>query len=250
MDSDEYDDIDSDLEDDFLKSPANDALERLRAREKPTDEDAKLAEPFYQKLADRERVPFLMVRGGFYLGFNEILYPYYLGGDYVRQLTQDGGISAIELDSGGAVRSGGMLYSGDPEAYSEGNDDSDGFDWETPNQQAGYEEVFDRSQLRLMLTEVERLEAQGFTEETNEDLAFYKKELGLTTYQGRIKSADPEGGKARQRVFQNIKNFYEMLEGKEYGNDESRTIAQHFRKHITYKHGSYRYSRTWKFKYS
>jgi len=277
LDRDEYDDIDSDLEGD-LKSPANDALERLRARDKPTDEDAKLAEPFYQKLADRERVPFLMVRGGFYLGFNEILYPYFQGGDYVRQITQTEDISPIELDSGGWVGSGGLLYSGDPEGYSAGYDDDDGHSWETTNQQAGYEELFDRSQLRLMLAEVERLEAEikklkvkikrledrGETVATNvdlasykkdlapykEDLAFYQKELGLTTHQGRIKSADHEGEKARQRVFQNIKNFYEMLEGKEYGNDESRTIAQHFRKHITYKHGSYRYSRTWKFKYS
>ena len=262
MGSDEYDDIDSDLEDD-LKSPANDALERLLARKRPTDEDAKLVEPFYQKLADRERVPFLMVRGGFYLGFNEILYPYYQGGDYVRQITQKEDISPIELDSGGWVGSGGLLYSGDPEDYSESYDDDDGNSWQTTNQQAGYEEVFDRSQLRLMLAEVERLEAeikklekQGETVETNkvlaacyDDLAFYKKELGLTTYQGRIKSANPEEEKIRQRVFQNIKNFYEMLEGKEYGNDESRLIAQHFRKHITYKYGSYRYSRTWKFKY-
>ena len=248
MGKDEYDDIDSDLEDDF-KSPAAEAYERVIAREPPTDKDAEISAPLLKKQAERERVPFLMVRGGFYLGFNEILYPYYLGGDYVRQLTQkDEGISAIELDSGGWVGSGGLLYSGDPEGYSEGYDDDDGNSWETANQQAGYEEVFDRSQLRLMLAEVESLEAQGFTEETNEDLAFYKKELGLTTYQGRIKSADPEGRKTQQRVFQNIHNWYKKMEGEEYGTDESRKIMAYFRKHIRTGRTCY-YNGPWKFKY-
>jgi len=248
MSKDEYDDINADLEDEF-KSPAAEAYERVIAREPPTDKDAEITAQLLKKLAQREKIPFLMVRGGFILGFNEILYPYYLGGDYVRQLTQDGSISAIELDSGGAVRSGGMLYSGDPEAYSEGYDDGDGFDWETPNQQAGYEEVFDRSQLRLMLAEVERLEAQGATVDTNDELAFYKKELGLTTYQGRIKSADPEGDKIRQRVSQNIHNWYKKMEGEEYGTDESRIIMAYFRKHIITGR-TCEYTGPWEFKYS
>ncbi len=63
MSGDEYD-LDENLE-----SPARDALERLRARERPTEEDVKLGEPFYEKLADQERVPFLFVRDSFFLGF-------------------------------------------------------------------------------------------------------------------------------------------------------------------------------------
>ena len=247
MGKDEYDDIDSDFKGD-LKSSAAEAYERVVAREPPTDQDAKITGPLLKKLADRERVPFLMVRGGFILGFNEILYPYYLGGDYVRQLAQNECISAIELDSGGAIGSGGMLYSGNRDGNYDSRDGDDGYDWETSNQQAGYEEVFTLNDRRLYLTEIKRLEDQGETVETNDDLAFYKKELGLTTYQGRIKSADPEADKIRQRVSQNIYNWYKKMEGEKYGNDESRIIMAHFRNHIRTGHDCY-YTPGWKFKF-
>lgn len=253
-------DDDQSLDDEFedsLKSPANEALERLRARERPTEEDVKLGEPYYKKRADQEQIPFLITQGGLYLGFNGILYPDYRGGQYVRSICQnadrthrqDQCISPRELDSGGAVGSGGVLYSGNSDGYFERHDDDDGYDWETTYQQAGYEEVFKRDEMRLYVAEIKKLKAEEETAETKELLAFYEKELGLNTYQGRIKSVDPEQEKIRQRVSQNINNFYEMLEGEKYGDDESRIFAAHFRKHIKFRHGNYWYSRKWKYRY-
>ncbi len=258
MSGDEYDDELSD--DEFgenFKSPAHEALERLEARKPPTDKDAGLIGPILRRYADQEKIPFLVVQNGLVLGFKETPYPDYLGGHHVRHICQsaertfliDRCISAIALDSEGAVGGGGLLYTGDLEEYSDGHDDGDGYDWETPYQEAGFEKVFDDSQKRLMLAEIDKLEGQGETIETNKELAFYKKELGLNTYQGRTKSADPEADKIRQRVFQDVQNFYEMLEGKKFGNDESRLMAAYFRKYI--KTGrSCRYTGPWKFKYS
>ena len=194
MSGDEYDDELSDDEfEERLKSPANEALTRLRARERPTEADVRLAEPFYEKRANDERIPYLIVEGGLSIGHKGILYPDYRGGQYVRSICQnadrthrqDQCISPRELDSGGAVGSGGILYSGNSEGYFERHDDDDGYDWETTYQQAGYEEVFKRDEMRLYVAEIKKLKAEEETAETKELLAFYEKELGLNTYQGQ-----------------------------------------------------------------
>lgn len=256
MSGDEYDDEFSDDEfEESLKSPANEALERLRARERPTENDVKLVEPFYQKLADHERVPFLVVKDGFVLGFELALRANLAGYDYLRRTCQsatrthrsDRYISVLELDSGGAVGDGGMIYSGDREGNYDSRDDSD-FDWESSNQQAGYEEVIERSTMRLMVAEKKKLEAQGYTAETNEELAFYIKELDSITYQGRIKSGNPEDEKVRQRVWQAVEYAYEDMEDEDTGTRGLRLIAAHFRKNIK-KGRDYSYTGDWIFRF-
>ena len=54
MSDDEFDD-DQSLDDEFensLKSPANEALQRVEARKPPTDEDADLTGPILRELAN------------------------------------------------------------------------------------------------------------------------------------------------------------------------------------------------------
>ncbi len=253
MSGDEYDDDLSDDEfEERLKSPANEALKRLRARERPTEADVRLAEPFYEKRANDERIPYLIVEGGLSIGHKGILYPDYRGGQHVRSICQcadriirqDQCISPRELDSGGTVGSGGLLYSGDREGnYDSRGDDDD--NWGTLNQHSAFEGAIKPGDKHLYVAEAKKLVDQGYTAKTNELLKFYEE----TIYQGQIKNADPEPEKIRQRVSQNIKNFYEMLEGKKYGNDESRTISAYFRKHIKYRHGDYWYMGKWRFRY-
>ena len=250
------DESDDELEE-GLRSPANEALERLRARERPTEEDVKLAEPYYQKLADQQRVPFLVVRDGFILGSKLSLRTNLVGYDYLRRTLHsatrthrsDRYISAAELDSEGAVGDGGMLYSPDPEDYFEGKDDYDSNDWEAPYQQSEYEGVIEPSTRNWMINEKEKLEARGETPETNKTLAFCIKELGLTTNQGRIKSADPEDEKVRQRVWQAVEYVYEDMEGEDTGTKELRWMAAYFRKYV--KRGrDYSYTGKIKFRFS
>lgn len=254
-------------DDDFdaeFKSPAAAAHDRLIAKEPPTDSDVAITAPLLKKLADRERVPFVIVGDAIVLGFNGVLYPNVLGGRQARQILQtdsrtheqDRRISVENLDSEGVVGDSGLLYSsGLDDPYAE-HDDDDSQAWETPYQAAGYEEIFSRDQMRLMVKEVERLEAEVKRLEaaketvpvkTSDLLKFHKKELGQNTYQGRIKSADPEHEKVRQRVFRNIHDFYEMIE--EYGGDEGQVIAAYFREYI--KTGSdCRHTGPWKWKFS
>ena len=245
-------------DDDFdaeCKSPAAAAHDRLIAKEPPTDSDVAITAPLLKKLADRERVPFLLVDGGIVLGFSGILYPQLLGGRQVRRILQsesrtyeqDRRISVANLDSEGTISDSGLLYSSGLDDSYDRHDDDDGHDWESSNQTAGFEEVFSRDQMRMMVGEVERLEAEGETIETSDLLKFYKKELNQNTYQGRIKSADPEHEKVRQRVWQSIEDFYKMLE--KCDDDESQKIAAHFRLHI--KRGSDpRYTGEWKWRFS
>ena len=147
-----------------------------------------------------------------------------------------------------------MLYSGNSENYFEGHDDDEGFDWATPYHQAAFEGAIERKNMHSYVAEAQKLVDQGHTAETSELLRFYEETVYLKiykgkVYQGSIKSADPEEEKIRQRVSQNIKNFYEMLEGKDHGNDESRRISAYFRKHINYRHGDYWYTGKWRFRY-
>ena len=246
MSGDEYDDESSDDElEKNLKSPANEALERLRARKRPTKEDVKLGEPFYEKLANQERVPFLFVRDSFFLGSECLINPSLIrpnlrGYGYLRRVCQnserthrlDRYISAFELDSEGVVGAGGMLYSPDPQAYAESHDDDDGYDWETTNQQSAFECVIERTDMRVYAAEVKRLEGQGETVETSELLKFYKEQLGQDTHQGNIKNADREEEKVRQRVWHAFEAAYEDMEGKDTGTEELRFIAADFRKHL------------------
>lgn len=226
-------------EEDF-NSPAIDAYERVVAREPPTDKDASITEPLLKKLAEREGIPYLIVQDGFVLGFDGRLYPDLLGGHYVRRILQAAGrtlpidrrISALELDSEGAMGSGGMLYTSDVDSCFEGCDDDDGYDWETSYTQSSYEEVIPRSEMRLMVAEKKKLEDQGYTVETSKDLEFYTKELDSITHQGRIDQLDQDREKVRQTVFQDIHDWYKKLEGEEFGTDVSRKLATHFRKHI------------------
>jgi len=65
----------------------------------------------------------------------------------------------------------------------------------------------------------------------------------------QIDRLDQEGEKVRQRVFQDIHDWYERLEGEKFGTDESRKFATHFRKHI--KTGSdCWYTGDWKWRFS
>ncbi len=244
--SDDYDDdlSDEEIEEGF-KSPAADALERLEAREPPTDEDADLTGPILKRLANRERVPFLIVQDGYIFGFeclsnSSLIRPNLIGYDYCRRTCQnsertrrlDRYISAFELDSEGVVGAGGMLYSSDPQAYAESHDDDDGYDWETTNQQSAFECVIERTDMRVYAAEVKRLEGQGETVETSELLKFYKEQLGQDTHQGNIKNADREEEKVRQRVWHAFEAAYEDMEGKDTGTEELRFIAADFRKHL------------------
>jgi len=201
-----YDGDDQSLDDDLeesLNSPAANALERLEAREPPTDEDADLTGPILRQLANQERIPFLVVQDGFFLGFELSFRTDLLGYDYLRRTFQsatrthrsDRYISALELDSGGAVGDGGLLYSGDREGNYDSPADDDGDDWETSNQRAGYEEAFTPKDRRLMIAEIKRLKGKPETPEIKKQLEFYKEFMDLHTRQGRIKSADPGGGK-------------------------------------------------------
>lgn len=270
MSDDEYDDeqpldgvydgdnqsLDDDLEE-GLNSPAASALERLEAREAPTDEDADLTGPILRQLANQERIPFLVVQDGFFLGFELSFRTDLLGYDYLRRIFQsatrthrsDRYISALELDSGGAIGGGGLLYSSDREGNYDRRDIDSDLDWETSNQQAGYEGVIDRSTRDWMVAEKKKLEAVGETAETNELLAFCIKELGLTTHQGGIKNADPESEEVRQRVWQAVEYAYEDMEHKDTGTDELRQLAAYFRKHV--KSGrDYKYTGVEKFRFS
>ena len=228
-----------DFDDDF-KSPATEAYERVIARKPPTDKDAELTEPLLKKLAEREGIPYLIVQDGFVLGFDGRLYPDLLGGHFVRRILQNAGrtnpidrrISVSSLGSDGWVGDGGMLYSGDREGNYDRRDVDDDSDWETTSQQSMYEEVIDRSEMRVMVSEKNRLLREGYTAETNKDPAFYIKELDSITYQGRISSLDQRGEKDRQKVYRNIHDWYEKLESDEFGTDASRRFAAHFRKHI------------------
>lgn len=239
--SDDYDDdlFDEELEEDF-KSPAADALERLQARERPTDKDADLTAPILKRLASQEKIPFLIVQDGYFLGFEFSLRPDLIGYDYLRRTCQnstrtrrlDRYISAFELDSEGVVGAGGMLYSPDPQAYFEEHDDSDGYDVETSNQQSAFECVIERADMRVYNAEAKKLEAQGETVETSELLKFYREQLDQDTHQGNIKNADREEEKVRQRVWHAFEDAYEDMEGKDTGTKETRFIAADFRKHI------------------
>lgn len=265
MSGDEYDDELSDDElEERLKSPAKEAYDRLRARERPTEDDVKLGEPFYKKLADQDKIPFLMVSGGFYIGFNGVLYPYYLGGDYVRLILQnntrtfphDRPLSINELVSGGCLGPGGLRYYPDPpdphQAYSESYDENS--NWEAPYQHSEFEEVMEPNEMRLYVAEAKKLkvkvQAGEATAKEIELLAYLNKQLGEDTHQGNIKSIDPEEEKRRQTVYHDIRNFYEKLEGEKYGTDESRRIMRYFRKHIRTAHGCYCYTGPWEFKFS
>ncbi len=261
MSGDEYDDESSDDEiEERLKSPANEALERLRARKRPTKEDVKLGEPFYEKLANQERVPFLFVRDSFFLGSECLINPSLIrpnlrGYGYLRRVCQnservhrsDRYISASELDSEGAAGSGGMLY-GDSEDYFEGHDDDEGCGWEMTYQSSGFEGVITPKDRRLYLKEIKELEGQGYTIETSEELAFYKKLLGKTTHQGNIKNADPGVDMVRQRVWQAVEYAYEDMEDQDTGTEELRLIAADFRKHIE-RGKNYIYTGDIKFRY-
>ena len=258
MSDDDYDDqqIDDVVDQDF-NSPAADALQRVEARKPPTDEDADLTGPILRELANQERIPFLVVQGGFILGFELSCRADLIGYDYLRRTFQsatrthrsDRYISALELDSGGAIGSGGLLYSSDREGNYDRRDIDSDLDWEASNQKADYEGVIDRSTRDWMIAEKKKLETAGETAETNELLAFCIKELGLTTHQGNIKNADPEAEEVRQRVWQAVEYAYEDMEHKDTGTDELRRLAAYFRRHV--KRGrDYRYTGVRKFRFS
>ena len=100
-----------------------------------------------------------------------------------------------------------------------------------------------------MIVKKRKLETAGETVETNELLAFCIKELGLTTYQGNIKNADPAAEEVRQRVWQAVEYAYEDMEHKDTGTDELRRLAAYYRRHV--KRGrDYRYTGVRKFRFS
>jgi len=138
-----------------------------------------------------------------------------------------------------------LLYSGDREGNYDSRGNDDDYNRGTLNQHSAFEGAINRMDMHPYVAEAMKLVDQGYTAKTSALLKFYEE----TIYQGEIKNADPEPEKIRQRVSQNIKNFYEMLEGQKYGNDESRIISAYFRKHINYRHGDYWYTGKWRFRY-
>ena len=79
-----------------------------------------------------------------------------------------------------------------------------------------------------MVAKAQALRDAGETAETSSDLAFYERELGITTYQGNVKNFVTPEERARQNVRQALTSFWDKV----IANSDTAEIGEHLRKYI------------------
>ena len=223
---------------------AKDALERIKNGEPLTDSQAALIRPRLQRIADSDAIPIVHANGFYLLGAG--YFPDDDGFEYLQKILMasqrlneiDRGVHVVELYSRGCIGAFGIQYSDNVDDYG-GDHDEDS--WIKPYQTAAHDAILPDSTKHYMVTEVKRLRDEGADKEL---LAFYEKELGLSTFQGKSKDFVSEEEHARQ----NVQKATYLAFDKIIENPKTKEIGGYLKEHI--KTGficSYTGKRRWRF---
>lgn len=233
-----------------LKAQAMRTLERLRSREKLTNEDYELLIPvteiLVEKLSAEDRVRFQHVFGS-YIVRNTVM-PECIGLQYIQYLLQRREVDCLHLTSGAPLPRDVVGPEGQEaellalKIYDDdhmGNIKSNAADAEGVFNQ--YDPLMDHEYIRSVGHRIQKLRKSG---NDSDELAHLEKLLAENTYNGYSKQFLNEKEKARQSVRKAIERAIRKL----ITNPDTQDIGLHLQDNIVFGH-TCKYVGNWKWKF-